>query len=223
MTTGWVPGSAAIIADALAAMFGEHGVESVRDGDDLVFPTHNGMRINGEAYRQYPAALQLDMRLTLGDGRLLCESVGGIHTDDTAAIHDGLPAFQRATLPVLLEAFFDRPRLVDRLRWTIGGTKRIVFVGQITTRFGFPRTAEDKPDIGFFFHFKKLLEAWPLPAGTHWIRVYHARMKEKVLSNEVLLDNDVWPEMQDAMAAFDWPPTGNKTYDVRVFVVIRDG
>ena len=36
--------------------------------------------------------------------------------------------------------------------------------------------------------------------------------------NEILLDNHPWPEMQDAMAAFDWP-VSEKRYDVRQFLV----
>ena len=41
------------------------------------------------------------------------------------------------------------------------------------------------------------------------------------MSNEVLLDNDPWEEMQVFMAEQPWP-VAEKPYDVRVFVVVKD-
>ena len=38
---------------------------------------------------------------------------------------------------------------------------------------------------------------------------------------EVLLDNEVWNEMQAEMAAVDWP-SGQDFYSVRVFLVVQD-
>jgi hypothetical protein len=223
MSTVWLPGSEAIVADTLGEMFREQGIESVRDEEDLLFPAHEGLRANGAALRRHSRSLQLDVRLGIEPDRTLVESVSGIGTEDEPAIRDGLNSFRRATFPVLLAAFFGKANLAVRQRWQVGEQKRIVFVGEITSRFGFPKDADGKADIRFFDHFKANLLAQPLPPGVHWIRLYQARMDGKALANEVLLDNKEWPEMQDTMAAFDWPPSDDKTYDVRVFLVMRDG
>jgi hypothetical protein len=219
----WLPGSATTVADALATMFAEHGIESVRDGERLRFPAHDGLWANGAAVREYPRALQIDVRLGIEPDRTLIESVAGIGTEDEPSIRDGLAAFHRGTIAVLLAAFFGKPDLVVRQRWTVGERKRLVFIGQVTTRFGMPKDTNGKADIRFFDHFKANLLAQPLPLGVHWIRHHQMRMDGKVMSNEVLLDNNLWPEMQDMMAAFDWPPSEDKTYDARVFLVMRDG
>ena len=47
------------------------------------------------------------------------------------------------------------------------------------------------------------------------------RHKGAVLSNEVLLDNAPWEEMQAFMGEQRWP-VSEKPYDVRVFLVIKD-
>jgi hypothetical protein len=41
----------------------------------------------------------------------------------------------------------------------------------------------------------------------------------RALACEVLLDNDVWEEVQTEMAAVNWP-CGQEFYSVRVFLVI---
>jgi hypothetical protein len=221
MNVGWVLGSADVVRDALAELFRTRGVESVRDGEVLRFPARRPLWANGAAYRGYERTLQIDVRLGLGDGRTLIESVAGFGTEDGPAITDGLKSFERATLPVLLAAFFDQPHVAIRERWEVGGRKRVVAVGEVTTRFGFPLDAEGEPDIRFFDHFKRHVEQQPVPPGTHWVRLYQMQHDGKSMCNEVLLDNDVWPEMQTVMESFDWP-VSEKTYDVRVFLVMRD-
>jgi len=221
MNVGWVPGSADLVCDALGEMLRRHGVESVRDGDKLRFPAHAALWANGAAYRECERTLQIDIRLGIEPNRVLVESVAGFGTEDGPAITDGIASLERATLLVLLAAFFGRPQVAQRHRWEIGGQKRLVALGPVTTRFGLPRDAEGKPDLRFFDHFKARLQAQSLPPGTHWVRLYQMQHGGKITCNEVLLDNDPWPEMQTAVAEFDWP-TSENPYDVRVFLVIRD-
>ena len=216
-----IAGSAALVCDGLAELFAGHGVEAFREGDELRFPAHPALRADGEAFRRFEQSAQIDVRLVIGPGRTIVESVAGIGTEDDAAIEDGLYSFGRGTLPVLIAAFFGQERIVVRQRWPIGGHKRIVSVGEVSSRFGFPPGPEGKPDLGFFGHFQDRLATQHLPTGTHWVRLYQARQAGKPLANEVLFDNRPWPEMQAAMAGFDWPVRGD-AYDVRVFLVIRD-
>jgi hypothetical protein len=219
-----VTGSIDRINAVLEQLFRGHGIEAVRAGNELRFPAFPDYRMNGEAFNPRERAGQLDFRLGIAPGRTVCESVAGIGTTPDAQIEDGLRAFASNSFHVLLSAFFGVPRLehgADHEEWEIGGVKRTVVLGTIGTRFGFPLGTDDKPDIGFFRAFKRHVRAQPLSAGTHWVRLYHMRSGGECTANEVLLDNRQWPELESAMAAFDWPAS-ERRYDVRLFLVIRD-
>lgn len=218
-----IPGSMDGVNDVLVQLFSGHGVEAARHGDGVVFPAHPGLWANGEAFRMYERIAQLDVRLGVEPGRMLVESVSGIGMTDGEQILNGLEAFTSTTFHVLLTAFFGLPEChgTERLEWEIGGRKRVVFLGVVGTRFGFPPGPDGQPDLRFYHHFERHLKAQPLPPGTHWVRLYQMRFRGEATANEVLLDNDPWPEMQEAMAAFEWPAT-EKHYDVRLFLVIMD-
>jgi hypothetical protein len=218
-----VPGSTARINAVLAQLFQAHGVEAVHDENVLRFPAHPGRWMNGEAFNPLERAGQLDFRLEIEPGRLLVESVAGLGRTADEQIDDGLAAFASNSFHVLLSAFFDIPpdHGIVREEWEIGGRKRVVFVGTIGSRFACPTDAAGDPDIRFFDEFTRLLKAQSLPSGTHWLRLYQMRHAGSVKANEVLLDNQPWAELQDGMAAFDWPVQENY-YDVRVFLVILD-
>lgn len=79
----------------------------------------------------------------------------------------------------------------------------------------------DMPDLGFYPAFIKRLETCPLQRRTHWVRIYQWRHRGEVLSNEVLLDNHPWEEMQAFMADQPWP-VAEKPYDVGVLLVIKE-
>jgi hypothetical protein len=97
-----------------------------------------------------------------------------------------------------------------------------VYAGLLTSVFGYPPPKPDgTPNFGFYPAFIKRLERYPLPQGTHWMRIYQMRHDGAVLSNEVLLDNAPWEEMQEFMAEQPWP-IDEKSYDVRVFLVVKD-
>jgi hypothetical protein len=218
-----VPGSTDRINAALEELFRSHGVEAVREGGRLRFPAFPDYWMSGEAFNPMEFAGQLDFRLGIAPNRMVGESVAGMGTTPEKQISDGLAAFASNSFHVLLSAFFGVPvgHGIDREEWVIGGLKRTVFVGTIGTRFGYPLGADGKPDIRFFQSLKKQIQTHPLPHGTHWVRLYHMRRGGRTTANEVLLDNHPWSELQHRMAAFDWP-VGEKMYDVRQFIVIRD-
>lgn len=224
-----VPGSEETINRFLDEMFRAHGVATVPVEGGIRFPDFPGRWANGEAFAVTENAWQLDFRFGLGDGRMLCESVTGIGPPD-ARVADGMNAFAGASFHVILSALFARPlcHSTEREEWVVGGVPRVVFLGTLQSRFGFPLTVEGNPDIRFFRYFAERLCELPLPPGDHWVRLYQMRAGERSVSNEVLLDNHAWPEMQDAMAAFEWPTRKNDSddrsefYDVRLFLVIRD-
>jgi hypothetical protein len=224
-----VPGSAETINRFLDEMFRAHGVATVAVNGGIRFPDFPGRWANGEAFAVTENAWQLDFRFGLENDRLLCESVTGIGAPDKR-VPDGMQAFAGASFHVILSALFDRPlcHSTEREEWVVGGSPRVVFLGTLQSRFGFPLTDDGNPDIRFFRYFADRLCERPLPPGDHWVRLYQMRAGARGVSNEVLLDNEAWPGMQDAMAAFDWPTAKNdpasrsEYYDVRLFLVVRD-
>ncbi len=132
--------------------------------------------------------------------------------------------FANASFHVLLPAFFGTPPChgTERETWSIGGRPRDVYSGLITTLLNYPPPKVDgMPNLDFFPQFITRLKTTSLPPGTHWIRIAQERIAGEIGLNEVLLDNELWPEMMDFMAGLDWP-FADTSYDVRVFLVVRE-
>jgi hypothetical protein len=120
---------------------------------------------------------------------------------------------------VILAAFF-KPEddQVSREEWTIGGKMRSVIIGNVGIRGNLP---EGEQAVAWFKPFEEKLKAKQLGPGKHWVRLYYGQMQRKAMACEVLLDNDVWYEMQSEMAAINWPAE-DAFFSVRVFLVIQD-
>jgi len=219
-----IDGSTDYVIDVLQQLFQGHGIEARAQSGVVSFPAHPGLWADGELFSYSEKIVQLDVRLGGFDGdRVLVESIGGFGSDLNSQANFALEAFANASFHVLLPAFFNRPPChgIEREVWTIG-SPRVVYPGLITTVFGFPPpTPDGMPDLGFYEAFTKLVESYPLPRGTHWIRVYQMRNQGQALSNEVLVDNDECKELQAALADYNWP-VSDSPYDVRVFVVVKD-
>ncbi|HUR53451.1 MAG TPA: DUF6348 family protein [Gemmataceae bacterium] len=225
-----VPGSAECLNEFLGETFRAHGVATVAAEGGIRFPEYPGRWANGEAFALTEHAWQLDFRFGLEPGRMLWESVTGVGATDQDKMTDGMIAFAESSLHVILSALFGQPAChgTEREEWLVAGTPRVASIGPVRSRFGFPLTPDSTPDMRFFHYFAERLCEQPLSRGDHWVRLYQMREGERCVVNEVLLDNDAWPAVQDAMAAFDWPTRKNdptsrsEHYDVRVFLVIRD-
>lgn len=224
MTPQSIEGSTEYVNDVLRQLFHGHGVEATVASGRLTFPAHPGLWAEGELYACSEGIVQLDVRLGGFDGeRTLIESTCGFGPDLNAQANFAVQAFANASFHVFLPAFFDRPPChgTERETWVIG-QPRAVYAGLITTVFGYPPPKSDgMPDLDFYPAFIKQLETYPLAQGVHWVRIYQMRHKGEVLSNEVLLDNHPWQEMQDFMERQQWP-VSEEPYDVRVFLVIKD-
>jgi hypothetical protein len=190
----------------------------------VAFPAHPQLWANGELFRSNDRIVQLDVRLGGFDGdRVLIESIAGFGPDLNAQANFAMQAFANSSFHVLLPAFFGRPPChgTERETWTISHP-RAVYAGLVTSVFGYPPPKPDgMPNLDFYTAFIKRLETSPLPPGTHWLRIYQMRHNGAVLSNEVLLDNTPWEEMQTFMAEHPWP-VAEQPYDVRIFLVVKD-
>jgi|GEM_PF-654116 len=212
------------IPELLLELFRSHDVDAILQDDWIVFP-QNRMKVTasvGGEFRQ-PAGMsvQLDVMFAFAPGRMIVESFGGIGETRETAIADALRSFAANSFHVLLAAFL-RPgdeqaaQQVTREEWSIGGATRRVTLGA-ALRGKPPTPAEAWTDC--LQRFLQRIQGTSLSPETHWLRLYYGQAQGKVLSFEVLLDNEVWPEMQSEIAALDWP-AGEEFYSVRVFLVV---
>jgi Family of unknown function (DUF6348) len=205
--------------DWLSRIMEAHGVRSELHDESVVFPDH-GKR--GYA-RLFPRerTYQLDVGIEIFPGWTVLESFAGFGTDtDTdTALKDAFHAFARGTLHVILVAFFDHPseEQVTCEEWDIAGAPRRMTLGNVVFRGATPVDS-----IGWFPQFEAVLKSSALPNGTHWVRLYYAQIDNKAISCEALLDNEPWPELQEAMAHFAWP-AATEFYSARLFLTIQGG
>jgi hypothetical protein len=53
-----------------------------------------------------------------------------------------------------------------------------------------------------------------------WIRFYYGHLSDPTRITEVLLNNEPWPEVAEAMEAVAWPQS-ESFYSVRLFLILR--
>ena len=197
-----------------------HGVDAAPHGEWLVLSQAN-MKANASIVREAPGKwVQLDVRLEFAPGRTLNESFAGIGQTREQATADALHNFTTNSFHVIIAAFFNHgDDQVSRDDWTVGGRLRQVTIGNVGIRGKPPVQGAEL--VSWFKLFEEKLKAQRLSEGVHWVRLYYAQMQGKSTACEVLLDNDVWEEMQAEMAAIDWP-AGEEFYSLRVFLVMQD-
>jgi hypothetical protein len=163
--------------------------------------------------------VQLDIGIEIFPGWTVRESFSGVGADTDAALKDAFDAFARGALHVILVAFFDQPsdEQVTCEEWQIAGTSRRMTLGGVMFRGA---TLSDA--VGWFPQFEAALKAFALPKGAHWVRLYYAQMDSQAMSFEALLDNEPWPELQEAMVHFTWP-TVTEFYSARLFLAVQGG
>ena len=210
--------------EALEQLFRCHHVEAKQDGEWVTFPGRQYRASAAIVQEQHPRpnfiTVQLDVRLDLGDGRVLIESFMRMGTSRDKAVGDSFQNFTINSFHVLLRAFFaPSDEQVTTEEWNIAGKQRRVVVGNLGMR-GTPPVPEKMP-VEWFPTVESKLKAMPLAGGTHWVRIYYAQMNGKMMELEVLLDNDHWVPLKDSLKDIVWP-TGTGFFSMRLFMVITD-
>lgn len=135
---------------------------------------------------------------------------------------DGLPHVHCINRPLSgygIEIHFG----VTRARSIINGIPRQIYLGPLTSRYGIPGgMRNDNPlacHVVEWIHDR--LRRSSLTPGYHWMRIYHCHNQGQAMANEVVLDNEIWPEAQVELSRLPWPlePDPN---DSRMFLMIRD-
>jgi hypothetical protein len=229
-----IKGSDAQLADVLGKLFAGHGVRTAplqlprpswlarlfgaTTPAVLTFPDHPGFQLAGfagELPGSHPLLSQTDIILGLPNGCGVVESFAGMGDTPQAQIADAVAKFALSSFHVLLTAFFDKP--VDGgavlETWDAGGERRTVVLGPMVSRFGEPPT-----DLRWRDQYLSAVRA-AVPPGVHWVQLYQMRQGNESAGGSVLLDNEPWPELERAVAGFDWPP-GEPMYDARIFLVV---
>lgn len=204
-------------------LFRVHGIDATMVGQWIVFADRD-IRVQAEIVQELPDAsgitVQLDVRIEIETGQTIIESFGGIGKTKGRAVASALENFTVNSFHVIIAAFFDwASDQVSQEQWIIGGTKRLVTLGNI----GIKGRPPVQPEFlsSWFKHFEEILRVSELAPGTHWVRFYYAQLDGKSMACEVLLDNQVQFEMQSQMSTVDWP-SDDEFYSVRMFLVVQD-
>jgi hypothetical protein len=205
-------------------LFQAHGIDCQQQGEWIVFPKH-AAKICGVVGREWEPkqgtyTVQLDVRVSLDSGHRIIEAFGGFGDTKEKAIADGIQNFTLNSFHVILASFFDpQDDQVTIEDWTIGGQERQVIIGPMGMRGTPPDPAN--PSTEWFKQFEGKLKAKKIPPGLHWIRVYYGQIDNQAKELEVLLDNEIWQEMQQDLATISWPK-GKEFFSIRVFLVIKN-
>lgn len=209
--------------ETLAQLFESHGVEVRRDGDWLRLP--KGLKTRAVVWDHDTEhtgvfMVQLDVVLELWTGRAIVESCAGFGESRKDALQSAFESFAQSALHPMLVAFLHTDDEVVRDAWEIDGSFRAVTIGQVAVRGKPPGGTE--LDLDWFRTFEAKLKASKIPEGTHWVRLYYAQQDSEPLAKEILLDNEPWTWIQEALAGVTWPQ-GPNFLSLRVFVVIQGG
>ena len=205
----------------LFELFQAHGVKAVLRDDDVFFP-ESGRKVSAAIINETPQAngmsVRMDVRFTIASGLTIAEAFVGIGEDKENAIGSAIQSFAANSLHVFLAAFFQTSQeQVTEEEWIIGSKKRSVTIGNVGIRGKKP--VQGTALLEWFPYFEKVIGQHTLGPEPHWIRLYYAHSQGKLVVCEVLLDNEVWEEVQTEMSAFSWP-SGEDFYSLRIFLVI---
>lgn len=194
-----------------------HGVRCELQDAWVVFPDHDKRGYASLFPRE--RLYQLDVGIEIFPGWTVVESFAGIGDDADEALKDAFDAFMRGSLHVMLTAFFgfSKDEQVACMEWEIANTLRRVTLGNAIFRGTPPAGTIDR-----FSQLEVLLKSSPLPKGTHWVRIYYAQIDNQALSCDALLDNEAWPELQEALTHFAWPVAAD-FYSIRLFLCVQGG
>jgi Family of unknown function (DUF6348) len=217
----WYP-----INACLFEVFRSHGVFGAYRDEWVALP--NRMRVSGEVVRwnRYRGVtdVELDVCFEFKPGHAIVESFVGRGRTYEQAVDFAFRRFAIDVLHVLLSAFCqsDCGDQVRKEDWTIGGSARRVNIGYVGIVGNPPVHNEHGVKLqACFDQFEDRLRRTSLPSGTHWVRLYYCQVERQTYAFDVLLDNEVWSEIQSEVAALDWP-VADDFFAVRNFLVIQD-
>ncbi|OJT27276.1 hypothetical protein BO221_04640 [Archangium sp. Cb G35] len=200
-----------------------HDVTCLEEGQWLRLgpsgPRAQAWFVNAQTHPKH-CSVQLDVVLEPWTGRVLIESFAGFGETAQEAERDAFENLARCSLHVLLGAFVRTPdEHVTLAEWEISGVRRRVILGNIQGRGAQPSAEATRT---WFQELERALATLPLVSGTHWVRVYYAQQSSRPMTLEVLLDNEEWPELKEALGKAPWPRAPH-FFSQRLFLVLQGG
>lgn len=217
-----VPAKDDSLPERLKALLRDHGLITCSYSELVMV---DGLLVPSIRASAYPSedpessSLQLDIEVVF-EQNVMCESFVGMGASGFEAIGDALNNFETGVLPILRVALWGRKPdyRVDSERWTINGTDWKVTMGPDVIRAVAPVTVRI-PD-GINETIKAHIGANTLAGDIHWLRLFYCQMHQTTPVVELLLDNSVWPEAQDAVRNLSWPESLDY-YSLRRFLILQ--
>lgn len=205
----------------LADIFRVHNIDCKISDNLIIFPKQRMTACTRLFKRSSstPQIIQLDVRLEIGLGREIIESVAGMGMDLNIAVADAWKNFLDNSFHTLLAAFFTNEfdDQVSRYKWEIDGHKYDVVISRIGIR---GNHTESLP-CTWLEEFKTLIKKQELTNETHWIRLYYAQSENEPISTEIILDNNLWKAVVPSVNSLSFP-TSKDFFSLRIFMVLRD-
>jgi len=149
----------------------------------------------------------------------LCESFAGIGRPYLAAMSDAVRKFERASLHVMIAALLDPGACADQVTWEDWAHPSGVFRACLGAQLVLYGGVDHAPMGDLVDALRDALAREDLSRQIHALRVYVARVGERVLSNEVLLDGEPWAAGEARGRAHAWP-SSERLWGTRLFVAL---
>ena len=178
------------------------------------------------------ARLQLDVQVSLPDGRLLTESHAASGADPGAALRSAIGMFVSNSLPALHAGLFgaSADEFEGQGEMAIAGEAWRVAFGPVGLQVQAPPGAPAldpaveppvAPPPALFEVLQRLVRDRPrAPAAPSWFRMFIAFQANERLGVEALWNGMHWPEAEAALCAIDWPAYEG-FFTMRCFSVLR--
>lgn len=207
------------IIEPIQQLFEQHHIPYTMEQDWLI-PYHDFARYPAIRALWFPYEVNgcLQIEVFHHDSTLMIECFAGVGVGD-AAIADAMQNFCLNSFHVFAVAFWDLPQddQVTIEQWEIQGITYQVYLGAMGTRL---MSADEFPTLPehWFNHYSAEIQKESNLDTLAWFRLFVGNNQGK-LTIEVLRNNDIWEEAQNAMHQLDWVQTEGY-YSIRQFLIL---
>jgi hypothetical protein len=194
------------LTTTLAQFLDAHGLRTRSESEWLV-PVHPGPRWRADVSR-VPGTehvFQLDVHLSLADGRILTESCAVYNRDRDAATGLLFKKFTTCSLHVLLSAFhgIHVPQQVEIEHWQVGADAWSAHVGPLL--YDRSHAVDAVPFPALIDAVRDAFVAARASRRPHWVRVFRGVDEGHAPTLELLFDNDTWDVANPRFEGLAWP------------------
>ena len=210
-----------LVTEKVGALFEEHGVGLAPSDYWLAHESGYAISVDASVREQLESrlAVQLDIDVSLPDGRLITESFIGLGNDADEAVDDAIENFRENSLFVFLTAFFKAPpkgRVIVE-SWKIDGAPWRIVAGNFGCCQSKKNLVKSLPDQ-LFSEMENAIKGSRLHNNSHWFRLFFSQQDGTRHPLELLMDNEPWHAAKEPLSRVPWQKTEGY-YSVRGFVI----